>query len=71
LTKISERQWQRIVSCDKPCATVVGEVVPRPLNKHEQSILEFHEVDQMDKKPDEPSDETREMYPSEICYCYM
>src|SRR5215468_7691981 len=48
----------RSTSRDEPGTAIARNVVVHPLRQHQQSILEFDEIHQVDEDPHEPGDES-------------
>src|SRR5271167_2378627 len=59
-------KWQRVLARDEPCRSVEGEVVPRPLQEHEEPVLEFDNVHKMNEQPHQPGRETRKADPAQV-----
>src|ERR1700757_2236310 len=49
------------VACDQARATAEGEIEETPLDENENAALELDDVHEVDKKPDEPGRETRDV----------
>src|SRR5215831_12553089 len=55
------RSRQIAATGNQPCAAFVGEIRPRPVDKHEDAITEPDEEENVYEKPRQPSDESGNM----------
>lgn len=53
---------------DQPRRPVSCQVVPAPLQEHQQAILELDQVDQVDEEPDQPGRKTVQPQSANLCH---
>ena len=59
-------QEKRIFSGDEACGTTAEKVIPTPLHQDQQTVVELHQVEEVDEQPQQPGQEARNVHPTQV-----
>src|ERR1700678_1287136 len=69
MSRNSQIEWQRTLSCNQPGGPVEGQIQPRPLSHDQQAILKLDDVKKMDKTPNQQCRQSQDLKPIKIGDC--